>query len=110
MIRIEEKSTKRIPGESSLFVTFDYKPELIGILKTCTPNHYDKKTKVWEIPTTRLSKLINMAYQFDEIELKLQKTKVKESIKYPLSKFKTKPYKYQEEGIQFGLNNENFLL
>lgn len=110
MIRIEEKSTKRIPGESSLFVTFDYKPELIGIIKTCTPNHYDKKTKVWEIPTTRLSKLINMAYQFDEIELKLQKPVTREAIKYPLSRFKTKPYKYQEEGIQFGLNNDNFLL
>lgn len=110
MITIEEKATKRIPGESSLFVSFDYKPEIVAVLKTCTPNNFDKKTKVWEIPTTRLSKFVNMSYQYDDIELKLLKTKVKKTTKYPLSHFKTTPYKYQEEGIQFGLNNDNFLL
>lgn len=110
MIKIEEKKTKRIPGESSLFITFDYNPEIVAIIKTCTPLHFDKKTKIWEIPSTRLAKFINLAYEHDDIELKLQKTKTKEFITYELNKHKTKPYSYQEEGIQFGLNNDTFLL
>lgn len=110
MIKIEEKIPKRIPGESSLFISLDYSPEVIAILKTCTPNHYDAKTKVWEVPTTRLAKLINLAHDFDEIDIKLMKTKHKDFVKHSLSRYRTKPYPYQEEGIQFGLNNDNFLL
>ena len=29
---------------------------------------------------------------------------------YKLSKYKTKPFSYQEEGIQFGLNHDKWLL
>ena len=46
MIKIEEKTPKRIPGKSALFVSFDYKPEIVSIVKTCTPLNFDKKTKV----------------------------------------------------------------
>ena len=110
MIHITEKTTKKIPGESSLFVSFDYKKELVAILKTCTPFHFHTKDKIWEIPTTRLAKFVNQACLYDEIDLKLKKTKIQSDIKYPLSKFKTKPYQYQEDGIQFGLNHDSFLL
>ena len=110
MIKIVEKLPKRIPGESSLFVSFDYKPEIVAVLKTCTPNHYNTKNKVWEIPTTRLAKLVNMTNVFDDIDITLLKDEEKKFIKYPLSKYKTNPYPYQLEGIQFGLNNDSFLL
>lgn len=110
MVKIEEKAPKRIPGVSSLFVTFDYNPQLVAVLKECQPCHYDKKTKVWEVPTTRLSKLINTAYPFDDLELHLQKDKKKQDEVFKLSKYKTTPYAYQQEGIQFGLNHSKWLL
>lgn len=110
MITITERIPKKIPGESSLFVSFNYSPDIVNIIKTCTPCEYDKKNRVWEMPTTRLAKFINQACVYDEIELKLKKTQQFEETVYPLSRFKTKPYKYQEEGIQFGLNHDTFLL
>ena len=110
MIHITEKTPKKIPGESSLFVSFEYNPEIVAVIKTCSPCEYSKKDRIWEIPTTRLAKLVNGVNKIDDIDLKLQKTKEIEDVKYPLSKFKTKPYKYQEEGIQFGLNHNSFLL
>ena len=75
MTTIKELTPKRIPGRSSLFVSFNYVPEVVNAVKECTPNHYDKKTKIWEVPATRLSKLINTISKYDDIELHLQKTK-----------------------------------
>ena len=110
MTTIKELTPKRIPGRSSLFVSFDYKPEIVGILKDCTPLYYDKKTKVWEVPATRLSKLINMISKYDDIELHLQRTKEFIPQKFKLSKYITNPYDYQLDGIQFGLNHDKWLL
>lgn len=110
MIKIEEKTPKRIPGRSSLFVSFDYKPQIVAVIKDCTPCHYDKKSKIWEIPATRLAKFVNTSYSFDDIQLKLLKSQKKEHKDVQLSKYKTKPYKYQEEGIKFGLQNDKWLL
>lgn len=111
MIHIEEKPTKRIPGKSALFISFNYNADVVALLKTCGPIHFDKNTKVWEVPTTQLSKIINEANAYDDIELKLLKDKKKkEFVTYNLSKYKTKPYGYQEDGIQFGLNHDKWLL
>ena len=110
MIQILEKVPKKIPGESSLFISFDYKPEIVAVIKTCGPTHYDDKSRIWEIPTTRLAKFVNGVYAYDDIDIKLLKTQTKEYIEYPLHKHKTTPYKYQEEGIQYGLNKDSFLL
>lgn len=110
MITITEKVPKKIPGESSLFISFEYKPEIVAIMKTCTPCEFNKKEKVWEMPTTRLAKFVNQACIYDEIELKLKPTHITEDTVYSLSGFKTTPYKYQQEGIQYGLNHDTFLL
>lgn len=111
MIYIEEKVPHKIPGKTSLFIQFDYNKYLIDIIKECGPCNFDKKTSLWEIPVTRLAKFINQAYKFDEIELKILKDKEEKPIeKIKLSKYKTKPYKYQEEAIQYGLQKDNFLL
>lgn len=112
MILIEEKTPKKIPGITSLFVSFDkFSSDVVAALKSCSPYNYDKHNKVWEIPTTRLSKLVNTVHSMDDIEIRLAKDKkYVEPEVYRLSRYKTKPYPYQEEGIQFGLNHDNFLL
>lgn len=112
MITIEERITKKCPGETSLFVTFQYNADIVSSVKQCDGALYDKKNTLWEVPLSELSKLLNNLSIYDDIELKLlpkEKYKV-ENIKLP--KFKTTPFDYQLEGIKYGLqsNNEKWLL
>lgn len=46
MIYVEEKSAKKVPGITSLFITFDFKPEIVTALKSLGCKVYKKKTKV----------------------------------------------------------------
>lgn len=59
MVKIEERVAKKMPGKTSLYVTFPYKPEIIEILKQCEVYNYDKKTYTWEIPVTSLASLLD---------------------------------------------------
>lgn len=111
MIYIQESIPNKIPGETSLFVKFKYDQSLVDIVKTCLPAYYNKKDYTWEIPTTRLSKFLNLVKDIDDVELTLLPDEtLKEPILYELDNYKTKPYKYQLEGIQYGLNHDNWLL
>lgn len=113
MIYIEEKQPEKVPGLTSLFITFDFKKEIVDILKTCTPCNYSEKTNIWEIPLTRLSKFINQAYKYDNIDLKLIEENSNKTDVYTekdLGVYKTVPYPYQKEGILYGLNHKGWLL
>lgn len=111
MISIEEKVPSKIPGVTSLFITTPYNKDVIDVIKGCTPLNYDKKVNTWEMPTTRLAKFLNGVKGIDDIKIKLKKdTIVKEQPDIKLCRYKTKPYKYQEEGIQFGLKHSKWLL
>ena len=112
MIRITEKTPSKLPGISSLFITFDYNPQVVNVVKACGNAIYDKKTMTWEVPVTSLSSFINDSYEYDDIELNLLNRKEKKSknIECNTKKLKSKPYPYQIEGINFGLNNDKWLL
>ena len=110
MITIEENKNKNVPGMSSLYVKFKYNPDIINILKTLPTYSYDKKNYTWEIPISSLSELIVKLSPYDDIELKTFEYKPKTITKYELSEYKLKPFPYQEEGIQYGLNNNKWLL
>ena len=45
MILISEEKTKKLPGLTSLFVSFDYNPLIVDILKEFDIKVYDKNTK-----------------------------------------------------------------
>lgn len=110
MIYIEEKIPKKLAGTSSLFVSFKYNPDIVAIVKTCWPSNFDKKTNIWEIPATCLAQFVNEVSPIDEIELKLLRTKEEKFVNYELGKYKTKPFSYQEDAIQYGLNKDKWLL
>jgi len=111
MISIEEKVPSKIPGVTSLFITTPYNKDVLAVIKGCTPLNYDKKVNTWEIPTTRLAKFLNGVKGIDDIKIKLKKDKLlKEQPDVKLPNYKTKPYTYQEEGIQFGLKHPKWLL
>lgn len=111
MIHIEEKQTSKLPGKTSLFVNFTYNPMIVETVKQCTVANYDKKTTTWEVPLTSLSFLLDRLSQIDDVEIVLLEEEEKKQHEiYPLGNYKTKPYQYQIDGIEFGLNQDRWLL
>ena len=112
MITIEEKLNNKIPGNSSLYVKFDYRKEIVDALKnSVSVGEFDKKTLTWEVPVTDLASLIQNLSVFDMVDVTLMKDSKEATIKEPtLHSFKTKPFQYQEEGIKYGLTHNQWLL
>ena len=110
MILIQEKKTKKVPGITSVFVSFKYDANIVNELKSLPSANYSKKDNTWEIPVIYLSELIDKLCVYDDIDLRFCNLTFEEDIEYKLSKFKTQPFDYQLEGIQFGLNHDKWLL
>lgn len=111
MIKLEEKQTKKLPGKTSIFVEFEYKAELVDVMHQVPNAIFHKKDKVWETPLTELSRLITFLHNYDDIDLIMLKDKPKQKDKvYSLLDYKTTPYDYQIEGVQFGLNHDKCLI
>lgn len=112
MILIEEKTNNKIPGESSLYVSFNYNASIVEQLKQCPVYNYDKNTHIWEVPCTSLAKLLDNLCSIDDIHIRLLEVE-KEEVKYynnNIGPYKTKPFSYQEEGIRYGLCHDKWLL
>lgn len=112
MITIEEKLNKKIPGISSLYIKFDYNKDIVEALKeSVTVGEFDRKTLTWEVPASDLAKIIDRLSVFDSVDLTLLSDVEEKKQKEPtLHSFKTKPFPYQEEGIKYGLQHDNWLL
>jgi len=110
MIFVSEKKTIKLPGKTSLFVQFDYNEDSVKAMKSCSNSVYHKKEKVWEIPLTSLSQLLDNLARVDDIQLDLLKDKTEKDKQVELGNFKTKPYQYQIDGIEYGLQHDDFLL
>ena len=110
MIYIRENITSKVPGITSLFVKFDYNEDVVSAMKTLPCSNYSKKNKEWEVPVIYLSHLIEALCMYDDIELTLCNVIIEDDEEFKLKEYKTKPFKYQEEGIQFGLNHDKWLL
>lgn len=110
MIKIVEAPTRKLPGLSSLFITFDYKVQIVDEIKLLETRIFDENHKDWEIPTGDLSRILDALTNLDDIDLQLIGTKDNQYIEYDLLPFKTEPFKHQVEGIQYGLNKDRWLL
>lgn len=110
MITIQERKNSKVPGTSSLYVSFPYNKEIIDSIKTTQMYVYDKSTHEWELPVTSLSNIVELLTPYDEIQIDLLEYKEKRDKPHKLLDYKTKPFSYQEEGIQYGLNHNKWLL
>lgn len=110
MIRIQERPTKKVPGYTSLFVTFDFKRVIVDELKLLNNCFYDEKTKEWELPITVLAEFLDRVTIHDNIKLELLPQIKKEDIQYELGPYKSKPFPHQLEAINYGLNHDSWLL
>lgn len=110
MIYIKEEHCKKLPGITSLFLSFKYNKDIINLIKNCDAYIFDKKTLEWELPINSLTYLLDTLVYYDDIDLTLHKDKeIKKEI-IPQLEYKLKPFDYQMDGIKFGLNNEKWLL
>lgn len=116
MIYINERITSKVPGDTSLFISFnnlnpDVFQDVLSTIRNCEVANFSKKTKEWEVTLTDLAYLLDSLPYFDDININL--LDVKESQAQPLElmhNYKTKPYPYQEEGILYGINHKKWLL
>lgn len=109
MIYIREEECKKLPGVTSLFLTFEYNQDVIDALQNYQYRVWDKKAKVWELPVTDLSQLVKDLQYCDDIQINL-KEDGKVTRREAANDYKLKPYSYQIEGITFGLNHDKWLL
>lgn len=110
MITIQERQTVKVPGITSLFVSFDFNRAIVDEIKLLDGCVFNAETKEWEMPLTNLSEFLDRVCVHDQINLQLLEYHEKETVKYQLQQYPTKPFSYQEEGIQFGLNHDKWLL
>ena len=95
MIRIEEKSTVKLPGITSLFVTFDFNRAVVDELKLLSNTFYNADTKEWEIPITSLSEFIDRTCKIDTIDLHLAQDEISgvaDDLVVDKYKYKTQPF------------------
>ena len=110
MIKIVEAPTRKLPGLSSLFITFDFNRQIIDEIKLLDTRIFDENHKDWEVPTADLGKLLDILTNIDDIDLQLIDTQEESLTTYELLKYKTQPFEHQLEGIQYGLNHDKWLL
>ena len=109
MISIQERPTVKLPGVTSLFVSFTYNRAVVDEVKLLESRVFDKETKEWEIPINELAEFIDRVCTYDEISLDLMDESSSPST-FELQEYPTKPFSYQIEGIQYGLNHDQWLL
>ena len=113
MIKIEERSSEKLSGLTSLFISFDYNEDIVSWLKqNLDIYNYNKKTKEWETAILELGKILDSLCFYDEINLSLyksEKQEIKEDLPLNID-FKLKPYEHQVETIKYGIDHDKWLM
>ena len=117
MITIELDKANRCNGEYSLYLKFNYNPDIVNKIRDLPIRYWHPEFKEWEIPFKYFSKLKDIfnGYQLnvpDYAEIKKLETLNSEVTNYiPKDyKFKINAFKHQIEGINFGLKYDKFVL
>lgn len=113
MINIKVAQSIKCNGDYALFITFNFKREIVDTIKMlCPTRYYNKDKKEWEVPYDRLDVITKHLGEIDKIHfIEEEKPKVKEHVDLPSEfEYKTKPYEYQKVGIDYGLNSDKWLL
>ena len=130
MIYLRVYYANKLNCKYSIFATFQYNPNYVNIMKSMTNRCWNADTKEWEIDYACYTPLIktlnenNIPYNgkeflksIDELKNLIEQSQAiqKQEANIDISclneiEFKTPPYKYQLEGIAYGLENNKFLL
>ena len=110
MISINIDKSKQLPGITNAFIKLEeYKEDVIDYLRKLSSRKYDNDTKTWEISLYDLDKFITNNSQY-EMKITYFKEKACHTDIPGDYCFKTIPYSYQKDGIEYGLNHDIFIL
>lgn len=110
MIYILEDKNSKISGNTSLYVTFKYSPEIINIIKSLDSFYFHKDTSLWEIPITSFATIVDQLIYIDDITFIAQEEQNNVKDVEISTEFKTSPRDYQIEGIKYCLSHDKLLL
>ena len=114
------KESKKVYCGVAGFISFDYNPNLINIVKSAPERLWHKETKEWEVAYNYLDNILNnireaghTVHVFDERKNKEADYEIiNPTIQIPEDyEFKTQPWgEFQKEGVLYGLNHDKFIL
>lgn len=107
MVNIRCRKSEGLKDENSAFVSFDYNPLVVGILRGLPFRHYNPNNKEWEIPLNKVDFVID---EIKKLGIDVSCNVEKQNGDDIEIKFKTTPYEYQMEGIKYGMSNDRWLL
>ena len=110
MIYIFEDDKEKLSGLKSLFIACEYNQDIINIIKSSGTYFFHKKNNTWEVPITSLAYLLDNLVYIDDIKLIVEDKSETDNLRHRKLEYKTKPYEYQLEGIEWGLNHNKWLL
>lgn len=110
MIKIDERMSNRVPGITSLFISFDYNQDIINLIKEFEVYDYNKSTKEWEVPIKDCHKIIDRLSFYDDIDITTIDTEIPYKDVKLISTFKTTPREFQLDSVRFGLTHPHMLL
>ena len=108
MINIQVSDSIKCGCEKSIFVSFPYDINLVNLIKSFPVRFWHPDVKQWELPYSSLKKL-QCRLNAENYVL----TNDFENSNFILPEcfsFKTKPFKHQIEGIQYGMQYNTWLL
>ena len=116
MITIEYGKPKKLKSvKQSIYVSFEYKQNIVNAIRTITPRFYNADNHMWELSYDELGYLRKELFD-EEFSIigtpidKVDKSKPKSDKHFDLPKgLKTEMYDYQIEDYNTILNNDKFL-
>ena len=116
MINVRIAKAKKcydVESAFSVYITFDYDQRIVDTVKSLPQRFYNADKKEWEAPLPALKTVVDNLpmFDFDITGPYISLTEEKPVAKIPVDfKFKTKPFKHQIEGFEYGLANNRWLL
>lgn len=127
MLYLRASFADKLASNYSIFVTFEYNPYYVNLIKSMSNRAWNSETKEWEVGWDCYTQLIgtlnqnNIPYNgkafmesVNELQQKVQQMQAiqNQDVNINLNdvEFKTKPFSYQLDGIEYGLNHNRFLL
>ena len=113
MVTIKINKSNKCNGDYSLFISFPYDQFIVNVMRGLSIRYWHPDSKEWETPLKNLDDIKRSLnnYKLNIIDSNNILSK-SDDIQYIPSdyQFKTKPFKHQIEGVEYGLRYDRFLL
>ena len=112
MITLIEKLATKLPEVTSIYLRGNdfHSIDIFNVLVQTQNSIYNKNKNEFEFPINKLYFLIDFLTRYDDVKFIKYHEKVKSLVKCNPKNFKVKPFDHQISAIDFGLNNEGWLL